>query len=657
MSKNRILFAFFCLSILITVIWFRSGLLFATAEEGMPFYSPGRSAELFKNAWIEDGTGYTSPIFKSQYPLLFILKYMNFLIPAVPLQATIFCFLIASGLVGMFLLVDNITQDRKLSLFSALLFFFNLYTMSQIWSRALFAAMFMWAYLPIFLFFWLKTLKEKKKIWLVLFLLTSFIYSYSYSYIASLLVFWVTAGLYVLYSTVYVQKNNVERLRIIAKSVVILAVWAICNLWWLYPFLKLANSSYGTISTASLSFESLKAVSGFFPISEIIQLKQKFYFNFESNNELPWDTFYESGFTKFITWLGFALVFWGWIKSRKNKYWKYLTLMLLVGLFISKGTNPPFGFLFYKVLFERFPFLIVLRNSYEKFGLVFLLPYSVFFAYGIMEIASKFSRPFKKLLFLGIMSFAFFVYLVLPIWNGKVFWDYYFVSVPKYYSQLNEYLKKDTTNGRVLVLPMLPFHGVRFLWGYRGDEPSRYLLDKNVISHNPNIGYYSMIYTGLTKAFLSDSPIVESLLAEANIKYILVNHDVDWRAVGSVSPEQAKKTLEGRKSIRAIKNFGNLEVYQFQNASGYSSFEALGANIPDIIEKKLNPAHYIIQIKGAKESFQLVFKQTFDSLWEAKIGDQKIEKHHLIYGYANAWNIDKNGDFEIEIMYKVWPWD
>ena len=358
-----------------------------------------------------------------------------------------------------------------------------------------------------------------------------------------------------------------------------------------------------------------------------------------------------------ITWGGFAIVFWGWIKSMKRKYWMFFTTLLFVGLFISKGTNPPFGFEFFKVAFEGLPFLAILRNSYEKFGLVFLLPYSIFFAYGIVEISARITRPINKFIFLGMVSLAFFGYLVLPLWIGSVFPDYYFVSVPSYYEELSEFLNKDTSDGRVLMAPMLPSHGVRYSWGYRGDEPSRYLFDKTIISRYSNSKYYSEIYSGLIDAFSSKSPNLEGILTKANVKYIVLNYDIDWEAVGAVSPEFFKSVLEGRNSIRPVGKFGNLEAFEYIGNKNFSFIESLGKGAPSLVYKKLSASHYKISAMDSKGDFKLIFKQTFDDYWEAFVENEKIDRHYVIYDYANAWDIDQKGDFEINIKYNVRPWD
>lgn len=69
--------------------------------------------------------------------------------------------------------------------------------------------------------------------------------------------------------------------------------------------------------------------------------------------------------------------------------------------------------------------------------------------------------------------------------------------------------------------------------------------------------------------------------------------------------------------------------------------------------KTISPAHYQALISGARQPFTLVFNEQFHNGWKASIDKQTIadEKHVEMNGYANAWFIDKNGDFTVDIYF------
>lgn len=71
--------------------------------------------------------------------------------------------------------------------------------------------------------------------------------------------------------------------------------------------------------------------------------------------------------------------------------------------------------------------------------------------------------------------------------------------------------------------------------------------------------------------------------------------------------------------------------------------------------KEENPSLYQGKIRVSKPTM-LVFKETFHPDWILELsGNQQIyypEKHYLENLYANAWFIDKPGDYDFKIYFK-----
>jgi hypothetical protein len=79
---------------------------------------------------------------------------------------------------------------------------------------------------------------------------------------------------------------------------------------------------------------------------------------------------------------------------------------------------------------------------------------------------------------------------------------------------------------------------------------------------------------------------------------------------------------------------------------------------PQLKVQKVSTSFYKVQIVNATPPFVLALNQTYDNLWEAKVGDEIIPKHFIANGFANGWVIDnKKGDFEINLVFKIWPWE
>jgi hypothetical protein len=86
-------------------------------------------------------------------------------------------------------------------------------------------------------------------------------------------------------------------------------------------------------------------------------------------------------------------------------------------------------------------------------------------------------------------------------------------------------------------------------------------------------------------------------------------------------------------------------------------FEILGNNNASFSYQKLKSSRYQVKVSQAETPFTLVFKSTFNNLWEARINGEKISDHFLIYDYANAWKLNRKGDYTIDVVFKVWPWE
>ena len=57
------------------IIWFRSGLMIAGAEEGMPFYSPTITKNLYQYTWVDMGLGVINPNYLPRFPLYLISDF------------------------------------------------------------------------------------------------------------------------------------------------------------------------------------------------------------------------------------------------------------------------------------------------------------------------------------------------------------------------------------------------------------------------------------------------------------------------------------------------------------------------------------------------------------------------------------------------------
>lgn len=645
-----LVFLFF--SFIVVLLWFRDGSLLAAGEEGMALYKPSLTLEVYKSLWYETGTGNPMPATPPRISFMALTAIFNILVSNWLAQAIVFGLLIFSGIFGVYLLAKELVRDKRAAVFSALFYFLNLYSLSQVWMRLLYTGIFTWAYLPLFLFLVIKLIRNPKLWWLLLFVTTSFVFSASYGHPAFVVTLWAPAVLFAIIE-IYREKNRINKVKIFKKFASLCLGWGLINLWWIYPYMTTYSNAFSEISDWKYNFDSLRGVSQFFNSDQLFTLRQGFLFGKDG----IFYSFYSHPIVHLASIVVFLVAIFGWIKSKNTKNWIFLTSLALLGWFVSKGTNPPLGHIFFETLFSKFSFAAPLRNPYEKFGDVWLLSYSIFFGLGL-AVLQKRAQSISQKVFVGILIFIAYIFLVWPMWTGDLFRPHR-VTVPDYYEKANNYLNSQNDVGRIIMLPIIYGDSVHYGWGYKGLEPSEFIFDKPAVSKMLRTKYFDEKYISLHDAFVNGDNYNE-FLDQMNITHMVLHEDLVFENSLASSSAEVKKRLNSNPQIRFLRKEGELLLYKYESGENSKLFklEGLeGSEVPNFNYQKNNTRFYVVNIVGAQKPYQLIFKETYNDLWVARINGWTLEDHFLVYEYANAWRIDKIGDYQIEIIFKVWPWE
>ena len=396
LKNKHIILIFLGISLISVVSWFSGGYLLAGGEESLSYFS-GRNPLSISWFWVERGTtGFLTAFEIVRLPINIIIHFaIGIGIPPWILQASFFSLLIFFGMYGAYELSMTLIVVKKyknVALYTALFYYLNLFTMSQVLRRFIYAGIFTWAYLPIFILFWIKYISSGKLKYLIVFLITSLVFSPSFTHPAFLFVIWFPSAIYIIYKLLNENKYK-KRVTILIRTASMFSSWIIVNIWWIYVYFKLSLVSFSNSSSTTLNWESnlssLEGVSKYFSAIDVLLLKQKFYFE----NFIYWDfEFYKSLPFYILAIFVLGVFYYGVVKYKGRKNHIFLLILALFGWFISKGTSPPLGINFFSFIFKNFSFMGMLRNSYEKFGSVWLLSYSIFFALGLYYLSLKFLR-------------------------------------------------------------------------------------------------------------------------------------------------------------------------------------------------------------------------------------------------------------------------
>ncbi|MBU1032030.1 YfhO family protein [Patescibacteria group bacterium] len=680
------------ISLIIIFCWFYEGKLISNgSEEDLSIFHSEKSAQYYSTFWYPVGTGFKTPFHFVRYPTFFVLGILEQNdVPAFFRQALLLWVLMVAGIGGMYFFLKKCFRiSTNLSLIGSMFYLLNVYSMTQVWKRFLYHGIFAWAYLPLFIFLWVKWIDSKKIIWLFIFLLTSLFFSYTFSQPAFIITIWSPAAVFILFRAWQLRSKVNEVVNIFLKAGVGLLLWCVVNIWWLYPMLTLGSTwNETTGQTWQSDLSSLHAVSKSFPVWEVLLLRQSWYLSSEND----FGSFYQNPLVFLLSILVLYFVVRAIVKLKQYPYRGFVLILAFVALFISKGTSFPFGYTFFYLLFSNFNFTTAFRNSYEKFGIVWLFAYTILFTLGFSNFLSSL-KPNKRFFIAGGILFLILI-LVLPFWSGGVFPKKHRLNIPQYYNDANNYLnqRSNLSNpNRVFHIPFLvELERSIYTWGYIGQDPSQNLLNQESVT-TPKIPLYYSI-AKLQLRFLNNEKFPK-LLGLLSVDNVILHKD---NIYPKINIEETIKSIEKWEGLRSKKEVGELIIYSLDEklinpriyAAGFavsvSSIEeglakiisdqfdtkqevfivgnnfvipSLMETIPLITFEKISADRYLVKIKEAKNPFVLVLNNTFDKLWQATIDNQIINKHFIVNGFANGWLIEKIGDYSIDIRLKMWPWD
>ena len=395
---------------------------------------------------------------------------------------------------------------------------------------------------------------------------------------------------------------------------------------------------------------------------------------------------------RLVSWviLGIAVI--GIATNKPSLGKAYFLSLFVIGWFISKGTNPPLGEQFYSLIFSKLSLMQVYRNSYEKFGVVWLLAYSVFFGLGL----SKLPR-------LGAIAILVITcgYLLTPFWSSETMNNLAGISVPDSYVEADSFIKsRGRPDVRIFQLPFLRGQLTYYKWNYVGEGPAEFLFDNASISKTLTNKTIDEMYLKLGDPnFFRHNSNFTNILAVMNTGYIVLSDDVIITPYYQETSSETREHIKRWKGVNFAAKFSDLEVYEI-NANKipgrlYVSTNLIPADnldaafrqmttssfdpqrevvliksqnenvnlryttyaLPNYKIETFGPNKFRMQVVESNKTYILVLANNFDQAWEARVNNQLLSNRIIVNGYANGWIVDKQGSYVIDVVYRVWPWD
>lgn len=563
---------FFVISAILIFSWFRYGYLYGGGDVGLQTYNPQRIMENAKYMWWDSaGPGAVLPqglsaiLFQGS---LFILQLFG--LGPVAMQAALFFVLLFLMGFGMYLFASEIFgAQKKYAVLAGLFYMFNPYMMIQVWHRFIHTAIILAAVLPFLAIFWHRWIRNGSFKDFLLFLLTSVFSVYAFGTYAFIPVVWIFLS-FLTFNSLIPWQGKKHLSNIALKFLFGFIVWILINSWWMIPVAKISPAVLSQQHKTEESLMTLITISSQEILPYSLQLINPFYLV----NQADFGTFYSHLTVRLIPWIFVSLILVGLIVSLKQKAFSLFGIFYLLTLFLAKGGSPPFGNA-YIFGFTNIFALGVLRNPFEKSGLILVFFSTLLFILGLSFVSEKFAK-YKVLIF----TFVCFLIILYswPMFLGKVIGKIdkpAFVQVPQTYKEADKWFldrkKEGITDGKILHLPLSRQESIQYNWnlGYNGLEPSdTFFTAYPSISRAFNVKRIDDALSGLGMSFLntySDPPKILSALSDFNIRFLVLHKDVNFAASGLENPDELEKVLNQLDFLEQKVQFGDLIVYQLKD--------------------------------------------------------------------------------------------
>jgi hypothetical protein len=324
------------------------------------------------------------------------------------------------------------------------------------------------------------------------------------------------------------------------------------------------------------------------------------------------------------------------------------SVVALVGIFLAKGVNPPFGFI-YSWCFEHIPGFVMFRDP-TKFYVMIAISYAYMIPFSILQLSNWVSKKFKiiNLKFEILFSIIFILYwlvLIKPAWTGQLGGTFKPHPMPNEYVKLKDFIYNQNTWFRTYWVP------IRQRFGYFSDT-------------NPAIDSVGLLQAqneGDVYSFLQDKG--PEYLIRWGVKYVIVPFDSEGEIFTKdyiYNPKQRDQLVASMSAVAWLKKnteFKEIGVYEIEKPK--DKFFLENPKSEEISWEMVSPVKYRITINNEQineGNKRFVFSETYDPKWRLS-GKGIIVYSEKTYDGLNSFIIPaKNGTYELYYTPQKYVW-
>jgi len=592
---------------------------------------------LYPFSWFLSNLGYNGSFLLFAYPLnIPLFVFASFIGVSLAENLLYFYSFIILSLFSSGYVFKKMFKESSFWIISSLLFTANTYILMVVGGGQMGIAL-SYSITPLVIYCFIKlidseNLKNSFIAALILSLQLVFDLRIAYITLTAILIYWLVKVL-----------ENIS-LKYILKSVLFTfiipgAISLFINFFWILP----------TIATRQNPIEQLGAA-----YSTEGAVKYLSFANFENAIGLmhpnwPENIFGKIGFMKpeflLLPILAFASLFFvNKIKDLRPKtYVLYFALLGLLGAFLAKGANDPFGGA-YLWMFDHFPGFIMFRDPTKWYLLVtisysILIPFTTWKIYELLKLKTKNLKlkitKYIPGLFI-ILVLGYLLFLIRPALFVKLTGTFKSTVIPNEYVRLSNYLSSQNNFSRTLWVPITQRFGF-----YSNNHPE--------ISASDFFNLYD------NNELVSKIKSSKTLIQESGVSYVIVPYDSQGEIFLSDRKYDNKaylKTISEVEKISWLKQlpgFGKIAVFETSNSKDH--FWSLAKNL-SFTYNYVSPVEYTLSVKNAKKGDIIVFAEGYDAKWTASTPNNKYQISSLRYDERfNSFILPRDGNYNLRVYY------
>lgn len=444
-------------------------------------------------------------------------------------------------------------------------------------------------------------------------------------------IYWLFLVYRRLFETHSIEKRRILNLPLVAVSVIIpISLAILLNAFWLLPTAATASR---TVSELGAIYTSSSAVP-FFSFADFSHALSLLHPNWPEN--LFGKTYFLQPEFLIMPLLAFgSFLTISKIKDQKSNL--YFTLLALLGAFLAKGANEPFGGI-YIWLFERIPGFVMFRDP-TKWYVLIAVSYSVLIPWAIAQFSELLSSQKLNILsrttnYLLLAAFlVFWLFTIREATLGKLGGTFAKRNIPKEYVELANFIARQSDFFRTLWLPKQP----RF---------------SPVSDLHPAFGSEFISIASTAAGFIQqfDRPDIQGRLEELAVKYVVIPFDalgeifLTDRRYDQSERQDWERHLDAVGWLQKVSS-GSITVYETRFHKNH--FWMAAGNVSDY--RMLSSGRYEVSLATDAPSV-LYFSEGFHPDWRARLGQVTIASTRTLSG-LNSFVIPMGFTGDIQIFF------